>query len=265
MRLPFYKYQGTGNDFVLIDNRQKVLGTSAEALAKKLCHRKWGIGADGMLLLQNHSDYVFEVLYYNADGSPSFCANGCRCAVHLAEALGLMAEDVHFLAADGPHWAAANQNVVQLSMNAVTGIQKLSAGYWLDTGAPHYVQWGTDFKGLSVADEGKAVRNRPAFQKVGVNVNFVQPAKGNTLVVRTYERGVEAETLSCGTGAVAAALVAATQGYHSPVAINMPGGRLQVSFAKGQEGYFQDIHLTGPVQRVFFGEIALGVFDGVLR
>lgn len=257
MIIPFYKYQGTGNDFIIIDDRQDVLGSYSDKLIQELCHRRLGIGADGFIVLRNHEGYDFEMVYHNVDGSQSLCGNGSRCAVHLAQRLGIVDQKAYFLTTDGPRQAYIKEDLIHMQLGEVTEIQALPDGYWLNTGSPHFVQWVEDGERLDVYNAGKKIRNSPPFQKEGVNVNFVQLGKDNTLYVRTYERGVEDETFSCGTGVTAAALVASTKGYISPVIIKTKGGTLQVSFIKGKNLHFRDIYLIGPAKRVFQGEINL--------
>lgn len=257
MQLSFYKYQGNGNDFVIIDDRENILVGCTGNLARRLCHRRWGIGADGLVVIQAHTAYDFAMTYHNADGSQSLCGNGSRCAVYLAQQLGIIDRKAHFLTTDGPHRAHIKGHLVYLQLHNVSSIQFLHNGYLLDTGSPHYVQWVEDCINLDVFTKGREIRNSPPFQKNGVNVNFVQLRKDNSLYVRTYERGVEDETLSCGTGAVAAALAATTRGYMSPVTVSSPGGVLRVSFKHGVVGGFQDVCLVGPARLVFQGLIDL--------
>ena len=255
MRLAFCKYQGTGNDFIIIDDRQQKLGNYSNEFVQKLCDRRLGIGSDGFIVLRDHAGHDFEMIYHNADGSQSLCGNGSRCAVHLAKQLGIIDEEAHFLTTDGAHRAFIQEGLVRVQLGDVKEIQTLPEGYWLNTGSPQYVTWVTDLAGLEVEQVGRQIRNSEPFQKDGVNVNFVQLQEDGTLAMRTYERGVEAETLSCGTGATAVALVASLKGGTSPIAISTQGGTLQVSFTKKSEQHFQDIYLTGPAKQVFQGTI----------
>lgn len=255
MRLAFYKYQGTGNDFIVVDDRQKNLGNYSNEFVQKLCDRCLGIGADGFIVLRDHSEYDFEMIYHNADGSQSLCGNGSRCAIHLAQQLGMIDREAYFLTTDGMHQAYIQDDLIHVKMHDVIEIKKISEGYWLNTGSPHYVAYEKDLDSLDVYQQGKKIRNSEPFQKEGVNVNFVQRKDDGTLAMRTYERGVEAETLSCGTGATAVALVASLEGSTSPVTINAKGGQLQVSFTKNSEQHFQDIYLIGPAQQVYQGTI----------
>jgi len=255
MRLPFCKYQGTGNDFIIIDNRQGILSHYSASFVQDLCDRHWGIGADGFIVIKAHDEYDFEMIYHNADGSQSLCGNGSRCAVHFAKQLGIIDKEAYFLTTDGPHRAYLKDGLIHLQLHDVSEIQTLEDGYLLDTGSPHYVKHADNLKNINVYKEGKQIRNSPAFQKTGINVNFVSLDKGNKIAVRTYERGVEDETLSCGTGAVAAALVAAIQGYTSPINVRTQGGILQVGFTKKDHHHFQHVHLIGPAKMVFQGTI----------
>ena len=255
MHLPFYKYQGTGNDFIIVDNRKGILGHYASSFVQGLCDRHWGIGADGFIVIQEHPQYDFEMIYHNADGSQSLCGNGSRCAVHLAKQLGIIDQDAYFLTTDGPHQAYCKEGLIHLQLHDVSEIEVLQDGYLLNTGSPHYVKHVDNWQHLNVYKAGKQIRNTPPFQKTGINVNFVRLEEDNNITVRTYERGVEDETLSCGTGAVAAALVAATKGYTSPISVHTQGGGLQVSFAKESDRHFQHIYLIGPAKMVFQGAI----------
>ena len=255
MYLPFYKYQGTGNDFIIIDDRWGVLGTYTTKLVQQLCDRRLGIGADGFIVIKAHPGYDFEMIYHNADGSQSLCGNGCRCAVHLAQQLAIIDQKAYFLTTDGPHQAYVRDGLIHLMLKEVTEIQTFQSGYLLHTGSPHYVQLITDWKDLDVYSEGNKIRNAPPFYEAGINVNFVHLEKNNQLFVRTYERGVEDETLSCGTGVTAAALIAATKGYTSPITVRTRGGMLQVSFTQKQHHHFQHICLIGPAHMVFQGEV----------
>ena len=257
MFISFYKYHGTGNDFIIIDNRNGTWGQHTQytvALVQKLCNRRLGIGADGLMLMQRHERYDFEVIYYNADGSQSLCGNGSRCAIHLAQYWGIIGQQAYFLTTDGPHQAFIQEGLIHLSMHDVAEIQLLADGYFLNTGSPHYIRLVDDLTSLDVRRIGSAIRHSQPFQKIGTNVSFVQLEGNNKLSIRTYERGVEDETLSCGTGVTAAALVASTKGYTSPIQVSTQGGSLQVSFKAAPQG-FTDIYLIGPATMVFQGRI----------
>ncbi|RYF85433.1 MAG: diaminopimelate epimerase [Chitinophagaceae bacterium] len=259
MSLHFYKYQGTGNDFVIFDNRKGQLSFTKEQVAF-LCHRRFGIGADGLMLLNAHADYHFEMKYYNADGGEStMCGNGGRCLVKFAAEVGILPDAYRFLAIDGMHEARIETNGnVALKMNDVASVKSNNNIHILNTGSPHYVEVTNNVMGLDVYAKGKAIRNSDAFKKEGINVNFVEPTEErDKIIVRTYERGVEDETYSCGTGVTAAALV----NYHNDngynyVQVQTKGGPLAVEFDR-VEDHFENVWLIGPAEKVFEGEISL--------
>jgi diaminopimelate epimerase len=254
METAFYKYQGTGNDFVMIDNREEIMSHPDQATVARLCHRHLGIGADGLILLQRHPDFDFEMRYYNADGRiGSMCGNGARCAVQFAKFLNVIKDEAYFLAADGGHEAMVREGLVHLKMNEVQMIENCGGDYYLNTGSPHYVRFVEEIEQFNVFEEGSAVRYSSRFRQEGTNVNFVQQLQ-DALFVRTYERGVENETLSCGTGVTAAALVAHLRGAESPVYIRTLGGNLRVSFER-QGDVFGNIFLIGPAVQVFRGTV----------
>lgn len=258
MAISFYKYQGTGNDFVMIDNRKLTFPADDEALVKQLCDRRMGIGADGLILLQDHPDYDFEMVYFNADGRlGSMCGNGARCTVRFAKQLGVIEDVACFLAADGEHQASIERDEIHLKMNDVQGVEKIGEDYYLNTGSPHYIRFVDDVENLDVYTEGRAIRYNDRFKAVGTNVNFVQRLGENEIFVRTYERGVEDETLSCGTGVTAAALVAGIKGMQSPLKVKVLGGELQVAFERNSDGSFKYIYLIGPARLVFTGSITI--------
>ena len=254
----FYKYQGTGNDFILLDDRNENHSFSSEKI-KKLCDRHFGIGADGLILLRNKVGFDFDMLYYNSDGLPgSMCGNGGRCAAAFAHSLGLTTKKINFNAFDGSHQAEIlkeNPYSVRLHMNDVLKIESNDAFVFLDTGSPHYCCFVKNVNEIDVIHEGRKIRYNERFKKDGVNVNFIEQ-KGAELLVRTYERGVEAETLSCGTG-VTASVVAASftkKIRGSSCKVVTPGGILHVYFSI-ESGFYKDIWLEGPAEEVFRGEI----------
>ncbi len=260
----FSKYQGTGNDFIMIDDRDENFPyqhhhkTSFDTtIIANLCERRFGIGADGLILIRNHSNYDFEVIYFNADGSQSLCGNGSRCAVLFAHNLGMVANTTHFLAIDGAHEAKIEEELIHLKMGNVSELVHHGEEVFLDTGSPHFIQFVEAIDQFDVVNEGRKVRYDDRFQPGGTNVNFVEECGENELFVRTYERGVENETLSCGTGVTAASLAASLKGYRSPVKIKTKGGGLFVSFRSTGEGTFEDIHLIGPAGMVFEGMFKL--------
>lgn len=263
MQIHFYKYQGTGNDFILIDNRDQLIGNLTSSKVAQWCSRKFGIGADGLILLQNKEGFDFEMVYYNADGRiSSMCGNGARCITAFAHFLGITKQQkAYFLAADGSHHAVVkSSNYIELKMTDVAPVNYKPEAMFLDTGSPHHIEFIEQIKDFDVYTNGKAIRYNDTYKKEGTNVNFVEVLNQHYINVATYERGVEDETLSCGTGATAAALA-----YHlefskhhppSPVRIKTKGGQLMVRF-QYQNNFFQDIWLCGPAVQVFKGTIFL--------
>lgn len=260
MNLPFEKYQATGNDFVIIDQRStKYLSRAHTATIQKICDRRFGIGGDGLILLESHPEVDFEMIYFNSDGNEStMCGNGGRCIVKYASTLGLINSSCEFQAIDGVHKASINaKNWVELQMIDVDDVQKVDKNYILNTGVPHYVAFKEEVDKIDIKKQGARIRYSSKFKKEGINVNFVERTGGG-LYLRTYERGVEGETLSCGTGVVAAALIAYNHfglvGDKTRLKVNTPGGALEVKFHKKDDG-FSDIWLCGPADHVFSGEI----------
>ena len=261
MKIHFYKYQATGNDFVLIDNLQGNLRLSTDEIVR-VCDRRFGVGADGLMLLEKHPSANFLLQYFNSDGSQSLCGNGSRAAVKLAASLGLVNGRARFEAFDGLHDAEIQKDgIVKLRMNDVTTVSRLNADtFYLHTGSPHYVRFVDDVRNYPVVNEGKKIRYSADYAPGGTNVNFVQALSGNSLFVRTYERGVENETLSCGTGVTAAALAASLLGFTSPISVKARGGDLQVEFEVLQSDpnhAFGNIYLIGPAKLVFEGDLEL--------
>ncbi len=260
MKIIFHKYQGTGNDFIIIDNRTNVFDRKNNLLVAKLCDRRFGIGADGLMLLQSKASYDFEMVYYNSDGSESsMCGNGGRCIVEFAHTLGLVKEKASFIAIDGEHIATVQPEFISLKMNDVNEIELNETFLYLNTGSPHYVQFSKDIENVNVFEEGKKIRYNERFKKEGTNVNFIEKI-GNSLFVRTYERGVENETYSCGTGVTAAALVASLKGLSTAknyCDIKTLGGNLKVKFNTEDNKTFNNIWLEGPAIFVFKGEIEI--------
>ena len=255
MDTEFYKYHGAGNDFVLIDNRNLIFPADNISRIEWLCSRRFGIGADGLMLLQNSEGFDFEMRYFNSDGrEASMCGNGGRCIVAFARQLGIIKNETCFLAVDGPHRAAVEENGdINLQMSDVNRIEIIGDNYFLDTGSPHFVCFLDNLDNLNVYTEGRAIRYNSRFKETGTNVNFVKQ-EGEHLTVYTYERGVEDETLACGTGITASVLSAALKtgvekGYF---AVTAKGGNLGVSFEKDGGG-FKNIWLRGPVRFVFRG------------
>lgn len=256
MIIPFYKYQGTGNDFVMIDNRSAIFDANDSVLVAKICHRRFGIGGDGFILLENEKGYDFKMVYFNADGKQgSMCGNGGRCIVQFAHDLGVIENKTKFIAVDGPHDAFIENGLVHLKMIDVNQIENNGDSFFMNTGSPHYVKSVTNIDQYPVFEEGKKIRYSDHFKPGGTNVNFTE-FKDNVLHVRTYERGVEDETYSCGTGVTASAIAASFIGIKSPIKIQTLGGELGVSFAKTGTA-FHEIYLIGPALKVFKGELTL--------
>ncbi len=259
MKIHFYKYQGTGNDFVMIDDRGlEPLDLSTEQV-NQLCDRKFGIGADGLILLRPSEEFDFEMVYFNSDGrQSSMCGNGGRCILQFANDLGLVQELYTFMAIDGMHQGKVGAKVVSLQMVDVTEIEEKENGdLFLDTGSPHYVSFKSKMPSEGFVKQALAVRNSPEYKSDGVNVNFVcQVAEG--LEMRTFERGVEDETLSCGTGVTAAAIASHFTGKtkNTSIDVKTAGGSLNLSFERNGNTY-SNIWLTGPAKKVYKGEIEL--------
>lgn len=256
MTITFYKYQGTGNDFVMIDNRDLSFPKNNVSLINKLCHRNFGIGADGLILLENDASTDFKMVYYNADGNEStMCGNGGRCIVAFAHKLGLFKKETKFMAIDGLHYANINDGIVALQMINVEEVKVFDGYSFADTGSPHHVAIVDNIESYDVFNNGRAIRNE-VYGKAGSNVNFVEPINDTTFRVRTYERGVEDETLACGTGvtAVALAMHKTNKTSHNSLKLLVEGGELGVSFIEENDGY-KNIFLKGPATFVFKGQI----------
>lgn len=257
--IPFFKYQATGNDFVLIDNRDGKYGHLTTDQVRWLCDRRFGIGGDGLMLLNKKDGYDFDMKYYNSDGREgSMCGNGGRSIVRFAHHLGLIGHHATFTAVDGVHEGTlGNGDWVRLKMNPVHKITKADGHFVLDTGSPHYVTHVDKVRDLPVKETGAAIRYSEPFAEKGINVNFVELNADGSIFVRTYERGVEDETFSCGTGVTASALVGARAKGPGKVDVQTLGGRLQVEFTKVSDNDFEDIWLCGPATFVFKGEIEM--------
>lgn len=274
--MKFWKYQGAGNDFILIDQRvQQILTRNHVSKIAELCHRRFGIGADGLILLQNHPEFDFEMVYFNADGNEStMCGNGGRCIAAFAGHLGIVRNRCRFWAIDGEHEAVLNPTTaphisknriktglswVDLKMSDVSSVEQHDNVFILNTGSPHYVRFVDKVENLDMVAEGRAVRYSERFKNKGINVNLVAVQSDGSLHIRTYERGVEDETLACGTGVTAAALAYSLYNNQKTIAADIPvfalGGPLRVRFQPGNlPGVFSNIWLCGPAKRVFEGE-----------
>ena len=253
----FYKYQGTGNDFIIIDNRQGLFDKKDAKSIATLCDRRFGIGADGLILLEDHDTANFTMVYYNADGNESsMCGNGGRCITHFANFLGIIEQEATFMAIDGLHHAIIEGSEVQLQMKNVEEIDVDGDVVITDTGSPHFVTMMTNIAGLDVPTKGAEIRYSDTYKQEGINVNFVEDTGNNVFAVRTYERGVEDETLSCGTGvtAVALAMHQLNRTNKNEVHLKTQGGMLKVHFEPHSEGY-SNIWLVGPATQVYKGEI----------
>ena len=259
MNIKFSKYQGAGNDFILIDHRIRPLKTIDNKLVAQLCDRRFGIGADGLMFLTNHPDYDFEMIYYNADGNiGSMCGNGGRCIVAFAKHLGVIDSETNFLAVDGPHYAKISEqgNWVELQMIDVDAISTDESAFVLNTGSPHYVLQTSELATKDVYTDGKAIRNSDTYRENGINVNFVED-KGDHLFVRTFERGVEDETYACGTGVTAVAMSMAkkqNQVGKIETAIKVLGGDIKINFDY-DGNKFTNVFLCGPAEKVFEGVV----------
>ncbi len=255
MGIQFYKYHGTGNDFILIDNRDNKFDSANQSLIAAMCNRHFGIGADGFILLGNTNDFDFTMHYFNADGyEGSMCGNGGRCVVAFAKKLGIIDNKAHFAAIDGLHTATIENDIISLQMADVTKVEEHPTHFFLDTGSPHHVAIVDGLNAYPVVDKGREIRHDAPYFDKGTNVNFVEQNTPASFKVRTYERGVENETLSCGTGVTAVAIAMFEQGKTTSKTVELEtlGGKLAVSFTKNKKGY-QNIFLKGPATLVFEG------------
>lgn len=257
MNLQFHKYHGAGNDFIIIDLTTFLYTLSNEQIVF-LCNRHFGIGADGLIIFKKHAIYDFEMVYYNSDGKPAtMCGNGGRCIVAFAYHQKYIKELTTFIASDGTHQAEIiNNEYVKLKMKDISTVQIFDDGFFIDTGSPHFVTFNYDLNNVNVFEKGKEIRNETRFVPQGTNVNFCRHENDNTLTILTFERGVENETLACGTGAVASSIAYCAHrpnGYYS-IDLIAKGGKLNVTFEKN-EHRFTNIWLSGPVKFVFKGEI----------
>lgn len=262
MEMNFHKYQAAGNDFVVVDNRNNNFPKRPEII-EKICDRKFGIGADGLILIEPTEAGQFEMVYYNPDATQSLCGNGCRAAIRFAQSLNLAAETTEFSAYDGIHKAKIKDKTINLEMADVQNGRQIEdarlpdgQGIFLDTGSPHFVLFVENVEEIDVLSLGRKWRYSGLFGEGGANINFVEIKDNGKIYVRTYERGVENETLSCGTGVTASALASSSYGCKSPVTVETKGGILTVRFQKENEG-FSKVWLEGPAEHVFSGTIEL--------
>jgi len=256
MTIAFNKYQGAGNDFIIIDNRDNLFNPEDSDLINKLCDRKFGIGADGMILIKKTPGFDFEMVYFNSDGfEGSMCGNGGRCAADFSIRSGIAGKKHTFKAVDGTHSAVSEDGLIRLKMKDINNYRLVNGNYFINTGSPHYVLFKENLENLDVYNEGKKIRHSKEFLPGGTNVDFVKPEK-NGIYVRTFERGVEDETLSCGTGVTASAIASILSGQfvRGPVNVRTKGGNLSVEFdIEGEK--ITNIWLTGPATLVFEGII----------
>lgn len=259
MNITFTKYQGTGNDFIMFNNMNGDYDNLSLETISKLCDRRFGIGADGLIKINKHSSLDFEVDYYNADGTKSFCGNGARCSVDFAKNLGLFKDEAHFKAIDGEHRAIINnEGTISLEMTDVQLIENRSGEYILNTGSPHYCSFVNDLMDINIDSFGKSIRYSEEFKQTGINVNCIQVIAENEISILTYERGVEAETLSCGTGATACAIAYSEQKElqgNQEIGVKVKGGNLKISFIVNEDRTYSSIRLIGPAEAVFKGSI----------
>ena len=257
-KIPFAKLHGAGNDFIILSGPDIQWEPTKEEI-QRICHRRLGVGADGLIILQPHEQYGFEMLYFNPDGSSGMlCGNGARCAVSRAFQLNWINKETTFLAADGPHTATVfDEKDIEISMQDVGKVEPCLNGYFLQTGAPHYVEFVEELDEYQVHDRGRQYRYHALFQPKGTNANFIEEENGK-LKIRTYERGVESETLACGTGITASALVYARDQKASEVSVDVlaKGGDLRIRATKKGDG-FEKVFMRGPVATVFEGEYLL--------
>lgn len=257
MNISFSKYHGTGNDFILIDDREMKFDSENNKMIAHLCQRRFGIGADGLILIRNNHEYDFEMLYFNSDGRVgSMCGNGGRCAVKFAQSLGMINTETTFKAYDGAHKAKIKDDLIELQMLDLDKIEIKGKDIIMDTGSPHYVIFNDDVNGLDIVPEALKIRNSRPYIKQGINVNFVQMNKPDDIQVRTYERGVEQETYSCGTGVVASSIASALAnkafGDHF-INVSTIGGKLAVRFNLNENKLVTYVWLIGPAKSVFDG------------
>ncbi len=256
MNINFRKYQGTGNDFVIIDNRNGLYDGLTVSQISYLCNRRMGIGADGLMLLEKAEGYDFRMVYHNADGHEgSMCGNGGRCLVQFANDMGISKSDYLFIAVDGPHEAKIDSNgLIHLKMKDISDMQLNGNDCVLNTGSPHYVRFVDDLEKLDAYHEGRKIRYNDTYAEAGINVNFVLRLS-NGIKIRTYERGVEDETLSCGTGATAAAFASSILMGSQEIAVGVAGGQLSIQFNRTSETTADNVWLIGPAEFVFEGII----------
>jgi diaminopimelate epimerase len=261
--IQFYKYHGAGNDFIIFNCLNDSLDFTEDHIAY-ICDRHTGIGADGVMFLLKSEEYDFEMKYYNSDGKEgTMCGNGGRCMISFAYDMGIIKDEYRFIAVDGKHYGKileinAKEKTVELQMTDVNMVNEQNGKYVIDTGSPHYLDFRENIENLDVYQEGRSIRYSEQFEEEGINVNFIE-SRENKLYVRTYERGVENETLACGTGVTAAAIAMSLKqkGKYSQYDIQTLGGDLHVRFQSSGKNRFTNIFLTGPATYVFTGALEL--------
>lgn len=255
----FYKYQGAGNDFIMIDNRLSIIKNIDSKLIKKLCSRRFGIGSDGLILIETHATLDFYMNFFNPDGSQSFCGNGSRCAVAFAKQIGAFEGVItKFEAIDGEHQAVITEDGIKVSMGDISEIKRIDTDYFIDTGSPHYISFCETNDSRDIVEYGKSIRYSEGFKPQGTNVNLISVESSSEISIRTYERGVEAETFACGTGATACAISFAEKQKiaEGEIDVNVRGGVLKVYFSQSNQKY-ESIYLEGPAKLVFQGEVSI--------
>lgn len=235
----------------MLDDRENVFGTDNIDLVTRMCSRRFGIGADGLILIKGHETLDFHMVYFNADGSQSFCGNGSRCAVVFAKFLGMIDSSCKFLSTDGEHEAEIIGELVRLKMNDVSSVEVGDNHFFVNTGSPHWIEVKEEIDNVDAYNEARKIRYNERFDAEGTNVNYMEFVNGG-IRIRTYERGVEDITLACGTGVTACALVA-SETLASPVSVKADGGDLSVAFEGNMDTGFTEIWLTGPAEYVFKG------------
>lgn len=257
MILHFEKYHGAGNDFIMVDDRSTSFDIRNLDLVQRLCDRRFGIGADGLILIREHPELDFHMIYFNADGTQSFCGNGSRCAMVFAASLGMVSKQARFLSTDGTHEAEIIGDRVRLKMHDVASVEHGADHYFINTGSPHWIEFTDQLDGVDVYSEARKIRYNERFCEDGTNVNYAQLADGG-IRIRTYERGVENITLACGTGVTAVALAGSIEGkLSSPVNVKADGGDLSVEFEGDAAHGFKNIWLIGPAEKVFEGKLEI--------
>jgi len=264
MLVQFSKYHGTGNDFIMIDGRRLQSYHFSSGIIKQICDRRFGVGGDGLIFLEESHSSDFTMRYYNADGREgTMCGNGGRCIVSFARKLGIVDQQTDFEGIDGKHFASfTSQGTIRLKLADVSGIQELEDGYLVNTGSPHFIKLCENLEELDVEREGAEIRRQKRFGPGGVNVNFLEAKAGSEFIaVRTFERGVEGETWSCGTGVTAAAILTSFH-FNTDIKsyrVQTRGGLLSVTFEKQDKQNFRNIYLTGPASHVYDGSIEITV------